>query len=308
MPDPRRKERAVEGIDIRRDGAHAVEVVHRAVRHDQVVREPLPGDEFASGGGEGGEIRVSGADDGVVLLVGLRGESEEVRVGNGGGWGGQVFEEEVAEPGVGDFEGGWGGGAVGVGGGGGEGGEVGSGQDAVPEVGAVKVRGARPDFRNDGRGGGGYGVGLIVGGAVVGLADEGVGVDGAEAWAVEDAVLSAVEGVAVGDGESVDSVEFTLGRGVVFVPHYHLRPLLRRRKVIPVHSRSSRNDPIVIIRIHLRFHQTLSSTSRTALPVGILWRRSIEALRDSLADDRHVVHRATGKVQQEILIDIAWTD
>lgn len=66
-------------------------------------------------------------------------------------------------------------------------------------------------------------------------------------------------------------------------------------------------NPIILCRISLSHHKTLSTTSRTPRPIGILWTHSIERGSNGLSNRRSIIQCNCSKILQKRPIDIAWT-
>src|SRR2546427_6782707 len=65
---------------------------------------------------------------------------------------------------------------------------------------------------------------------------------------------------------------------------------------MPVDRRAGRNDPIIIIRVTLRFHQSLAPTRRATHEIGIARSLAIENLRERFAHHGHFMDAEIGIV------------
>src|SRR6266545_4679300 len=65
---------------------------------------------------------------------------------------------------------------------------------------------------------------------------------------------------------------------------------------MPVDGRTGRNDAVIIVRVTLRFHQSLASTGRATHKIGIARSLAIERLCERLANDGHFMDAEVGIV------------
>ena len=71
-----------------------------------------------------------------------------------------------------------------------------------------------------------------------------------------------VEPVASSHRRGGGSLKLCFRQEIIRLLHQHLRPQRGRKKPVPVDGGAAGNDPVIIIRIPLRFHQSLPAASR----------------------------------------------
>ena len=167
----------------------------------------------------------------------------------------------------------------------------------MPKEGSILPTRAFPDFADH------VGVGFGEGIVAHLRAHKRFRIEGTSRGIVDHAILNSVQSVAGRHCRGRGCLELGFRHEVFGGDHNDLRPEIGRKKSMPIDRRTSRDDPIIIIRVTLRFHQSLPPARRAADKIGIARRLAIERLRECLAHDVHLMDAEIGVVLDRLPVE-----
>src|SRR5689334_13610084 len=93
-------------------------------------------------------------------------------------------------------------------------------------------------------------------------------------------------------------------RILLYLIHNLLRKMACNKKLGPIDCGSRSCYSLEGCRISLSEHEALASTLGAPTPIGILWWLTVEALNDTLCDQRGIVQSNRGKVLEGVQVHV----
>src|SRR5256885_14926496 len=113
-----------------------------------------------------------------------------------------------------------------------------------------------------------------------------------------DSIRYSIRRIAGSHGRGSGCLEFGFRHEIRGGKHHDLRPKIGGKESLPVDRRTSGHDPVVIIRVTLRFHQSLPPTRRATHEIRIARSLAIERLCERLAHHGHLMDAKIGRSEE----------